>query len=437
MDLAINQIDLKNSIINKSTILYVEDEDILREEISGLLQDFFEKVYTASNGEEAFEIYEKNTSSIDIVLTDINMPKMNGIQLLSKIREKDFNLPVLICTAFNEPKILIESIKLNVSDYIIKPVQMITTLKVCNKILVNRNNELLIKKQLKELEDFKSILEDENYMIETNLEHKIIHVNSLICKTSGYTEEELLGQEISILKHPDTSKDLFENLLNTINSGNIWKGKVKNLAKDGSAFYTKATILPIFDENKNIIKFLSTGVLITQEEEEKQNLKRLILQQKGEKLKYEIEVQKRVQNEVNAALSNTGNKKDEQNKQLVQLVNDLDGEIKRLRNKNIDNNSRVITSEKKLQETMTRFDNMQIAYQEKISGMNSTIQVLAKKFEDLIKKSKTTAEKLDKSQKSIAVLQGYIDDYRKKIADLEDVILSYEKELKEAKSYKY
>ncbi len=437
MDLQASQIDLKNSIINKSSVLYVEDEEILREEISNLLQGFFKKVFTASNGEEALEIYEKNSDEIDILLTDVNMPKMNGIELVTKVREKDSNLPIIICTAFNDAEVLLKAIKLGVSDYIIKPIQMITTLKVCNKILTTRNNELLIKKHVKELEDLKSVLEDENFIIETDLEQKITYVNALTCKASGYTAEELIGQKNNILKHPDTSKDFVENLWNTINAGNKWQGKIRNLAKDGSTFYTKTTILPIFDENGKIIKFLSTGILITAEEEEKQNLKRIILQHKGEKLKVENTIQQRVEDEVKKILASTGNEKEAQNKKLIQLVNDLDAEIKRLRNKNIDNNSRVITSEKKLQETMVRFDNMQIAYQEKISGMNSTIQILAKKFEDLIKKSKLTAEKLDKSQKSITILQGYIDDYRKKIADLEDVISSYEKELKESKSYKY
>ncbi len=437
MDLQASQVDLKNSIINKSTVLYVEDEEILREEISSLLDGFFQKVLTASNGEEAVEIFEKNIDEIDIVITDINMPKMNGIELTSQIREKSPDLPILICTAFNDSEILIKAIRLNVSDYIIKPIQMITTLKVCNKILTVRNNELLIKKHLKELEDLKSVLEDENFIIETDTEGKITHVNSLICKASGYTEDELVGQNNSILKHPDTSKDFVENLWTTINSGKKWQGKIRNLAKDGSTFYAKTTVIPIFNENEEIIKFLSTGILITAEEEEKQNLKRLILQQKGEKLKVENSIQQRVEDEVKKLLASSGNEKDAQNKKLIQLVNDLDGEIKRLRNKNIDNNSRVITSEKKLQETLTRFDNMQIAYQSKISGMNSTIQTLAKKFEDLIKKSKLTAEKLDKSQKSITILQEYIEDYRKKIADLEDVISSYEKELSESKSYKY
>ncbi|PLY11433.1 MAG: hypothetical protein C0626_02395 [Arcobacter sp.] len=437
MDLQASQVDLKNSIINKSTILYVEDEEILREEISSLLDGFFQKVFIASNGEEAFEIYKKNIDEIDIVITDINMPKMNGIELISKIREINSTIPVLVCTAFNDAEIIIKAIRLGVNDYIIKPIQMITTLKVCNKILTNCNNELLIKKNLKELEDLKSVLEDENFIIETNLDGNIIHVNSLICKASGYEESELLGQHNNILKHPDTSKDFIENLWTTINNGNKWQGKVRNLAKDGSTFYTKTTIIPIFNEDEEIIKFLSTGMLITAEEEEKQNLKRLILQQKGEKLKVENSIQKRVEDEVKKMMASSSGEKEAQNKKLIQLVNDLDGEIKRLRNKNIDNNSRVVTSEKKLQETMTRFDNMQIAYQGKITGMNSTIQTLAKRFEDLLKKSKSTSEKLEKSQTSITILQGYIDDYRKKIADLEDVITSYEKELSQSKSYKY
>lgn len=437
MDLSASEVDLKNSIINKSTILYVEDEEILREEITSLLSGFFEKVYVASNGEEALKIYEEHTSEIDILFTDINLPKMNGMELIAKIRENNSELPILVCTAFNDAEILIKAIRLAVNDYIIKPIQIITTLKICNKILTNKNNELLIKKHLKELEDLKSVLEDENFIIETDLDQNITYVNSLICKASGYTEDELIGQKNSILKHPDTSKDFIENLWETISSGEKWQGKIKNLAKDGSTFHVKTTIIPIFDENQKIIKFLSTGILITAEEEEKQNLKRLIMQQKGQKLKYENELQKRIDEEVKKVLSLAGNERDAQNKKLVQLVNDMDAEIKRLREKNIDNNSRVFTSEKKLQETLTRFDKMQIAYQEKISGLNTTIQTLAKRFEDLIKKSKLCSEKLEKSQTSIVILQGYIEDYRKKIADLEDVIESYEKELKEAKSKKY
>lgn len=433
MDTTQSQIDLKNSILQKSTVLYAEDEDILREEISALLKDFFKEVIVASNGEEALKLYHENKEKVQIIITDINMPKMNGIEFISKVRSENFEIPVLITTAFNDSEILVKAIRLNVSDYIIKPIQIITALKICNRVLTNRNNELLVQKQIKELEDIKLVLEEDNFIIETNLDGKITYVNSLICKVSGYEKEELIGQKNSILKHSDTSKDFTKKLWTTINNGEKWHGKIKNRSKNGDAFYVKTTILPIFDENGEIIKFLSTGILITAEEEEKQQLKRLILQQKGEKLKVEHEMQKKISEEVQKVLSNNSSQKDIQNQKLIALVNDMDVEIKRLREKNIDYNSRVLTLENKTQETLTRFDNMQIGYQKKITGMNSTIQLLAQKCEDLMKKNKTYSEKLEKAQTSIKVLQGYIDDYRKKIADLEDVIAAYEKELKERK----
>ncbi len=430
MDITTNQIELKNSILKKSTLLYVEDEEILREEISTVFESFFEKVFLASNGEEALEIFKNKQKDISILITDINMPKMNGMELISKVRELDKEIPILVCTAFNDSEILLRAIKLNVNDYIIKPIQMITSLKICNKILTNKNNELLIKKQVKELQDLKAILENENFIIETSLDSKIEYVNDLMCNISGYSKEELIGQTNNILKHPDTSKEFIANLWNTISSGKTWHGKIKNLAKDGTTFYVKTTILPIFDEKQNIIKYLSTGFLITAEEEEKQNLKRLILQQKGEKLKYEHEIEKRVEEELKKSINASIDAKNNQNQKLIALVNEMDEEIKRLRHKNLDNNSRVLTSEKHTKETQDRFDNMQIAYQEKIVGLNNTIHILAKKCEDLIKKSKINSEKIDKAQKSIVVLQGYIDEYRKKISDLEDVIASYEKDLK-------
>lgn len=433
MDLSTNQIELKDSILKKSTLLYVEDEDVLREEISTVFESFFAEVILASNGEEALEIFKNRQKDIDILITDINMPKMNGMELIANIRKIDNELPILVCTAFNDSEILIRAIKLNVNDYIIKPIQMITTLKICNKILTNKNNELLIKKQVKELKDLKSILENENFIIETSLDGKIEHVNDLMCNISGYTKEELIGETNNILKHPDTSKEFISNLWNTISSGKTWHGKIKNLSKDGSTFYVKTTILPIFDENQNIIKYLSTGFLITAEEEEKQNLKRLILQQKGEKLKYEHEIEKRVEEELKKSINASLDAKNNQNQKLIALVNEMDEEIKRLRHKNLDNNSRVLTSEKYAKETQDRFDNMQIAYQEKITGLNNTVHILAKKCEDLIKKSKISAEKIEKAQKSITVLQSYIDEYRKKISDLEDVIASYEKDLQTKK----
>jgi PAS domain S-box-containing protein len=61
----------------------------------------------------------------------------------------------------------------------------------------------------------------------------ITYVNELFCEVSGYTQQELIGQNHNILTYPDVSKSFFKKMWNTISAGDTWKGKVKNQTKDG------------------------------------------------------------------------------------------------------------------------------------------------------------------------------------------------------------
>ena len=91
----------------------------------------------------------------------------------------------------------------------------------------------------------------------TDLDGNIIYVNQKFCEISKYTEAELMGQNHRILNsgfHPDA---LFEEMWQTISSGNMWRGEVKSKAKDGSYFWQDSIILPVFDESENIIRYFS------------------------------------------------------------------------------------------------------------------------------------------------------------------------------------
>ena len=423
-------VDLKNSILQKSTILFVEDEDTLREEITGIFNGFFKEVLSAPNGKIGLEIYNTRKDDIDIIITDINMPEMNGIEFMTNIRARDMDIPILICTAFNETDSIIQAIKLKVDDYILKPVQMITTLKIIHKILSDRHNILLVKKHAKELENYKAIFDQENLIIETNLEGEIIYVNDLMCEASGYTKKELIGQKNSFLKHPDTTRMLAQELWNTIKMGQPWNGKIKNLAKDGSTFYVKTSIIPIFDENEEIVKYMSTGFLITSEEEEKQTLKKFIMQQKSEKVKSEHDIQARINQEVNIALKQAKLQEKENNQKLIELINDLDNEIKRLRQKHTDDNSRILTLEAKLKDANMKLENMQAGYQDRIDNLHHSSKYATSQFDSFKKKNMILENKLETAQETIQTMQKYIDGYRHKIEDLENIIAEYEEEIK-------
>jgi len=107
--------------ISKYTLLYVEDDSFISEMVMDYLSDFFHTIYLAVDGVEAFNIYKEKKPNI--IITDIKMPKMNGLELTSKIREIDSNIPILITTAYTTTDYLLEAVELNLVKYLIKPIE--------------------------------------------------------------------------------------------------------------------------------------------------------------------------------------------------------------------------------------------------------------------------------------------------------------------------
>ncbi len=102
-------------------ILYVEDDEIIMEQAKLSLEKIFKKVYTACDGEAGFNIFKNNQSNIDVIITDIKMPKVDGIQMCLQIRELNKDIPVLITSAYSDREYLMDSIEIGVNSYIKKP----------------------------------------------------------------------------------------------------------------------------------------------------------------------------------------------------------------------------------------------------------------------------------------------------------------------------
>jgi len=110
---------MKNDFSNL-TILYVEDDTIIRDNAISYLENYFKAVFEAQDGEEAFEIYEEERP--DIIITDIEMPKLNGLELARKIRKKDKTTPIIIATAFTDTSYLLQAVELQLIKYMTKPI---------------------------------------------------------------------------------------------------------------------------------------------------------------------------------------------------------------------------------------------------------------------------------------------------------------------------
>ena len=103
-------------------LLYVEDNVDSREMTAMVLEDFFDDIVIAVNGEDGYEKFLDN--DIDVIITDLNMPKMGGLEMVEKIRSLDPNIPVLVLSAHNETEFLSKSEALHVDGYLLKPIDL-------------------------------------------------------------------------------------------------------------------------------------------------------------------------------------------------------------------------------------------------------------------------------------------------------------------------
>ncbi len=94
-------------------------------------------------------------------------------------------------------------------------------------------------------------------MSETDLKGIITKVNDVFCEMSGYTEEELIGQPHSIIRHPDVPGGVFKDMWETIQAGRGWSQIVKNRRKNGDYYWLRANVGPITDDDGNITGYIS------------------------------------------------------------------------------------------------------------------------------------------------------------------------------------
>jgi len=203
------------------TILYVEDEDDVRDGYSRALSRVSKKLYTAENGLIGLELYKKYAP--DIVISDIRMPVMNGLEMVKSIKEIDVDANIIFTTAHSESSYLLEAIELQVDGYLLKPVQKRAMLELIEKI---SKNITLEKENIEQRAILQHIIDSENSLsVITDLKNISFASKSFL---------KLFGLEkISELNHK------FESLLDIVAQSNtlVNKENIINSMKKGYSLY--------------------------------------------------------------------------------------------------------------------------------------------------------------------------------------------------------
>ncbi|MDR1614875.1 MAG: response regulator [Campylobacteraceae bacterium] len=131
-------------ILAKSSILLIEDEEYLRKSFKKVLKLWVCEVYEAKDGEEGLKAYEKYYPNI--IITDIRMPKMNGLDFIETIRQTNKNIPIVVTSAYADKDYLLKSIKLLLIEYLLKPIQekdLVKVLSSCAAKLSENSDEYI------------------------------------------------------------------------------------------------------------------------------------------------------------------------------------------------------------------------------------------------------------------------------------------------------
>lgn len=120
------------------TILYAEDDSDMLNSYANYLETLFQDVYKANDGLEAYKLYKKHLP--DILLLDISMPEIDGLTLSQKIREHDTFVKIILLTAHGDQEKLLSAVKLNLVDYLLKPIKRGHLLEVLTQAVQEHKN---------------------------------------------------------------------------------------------------------------------------------------------------------------------------------------------------------------------------------------------------------------------------------------------------------
>ncbi len=235
-------------------ILYVEDDLSARDEVAFMLETYAGELIVASDGKEGLALFKEHKP--DIVITDIQMPNMNGIEMATAIRKEDPDIPIVLTTAFNDSEYLFKAIELNITVYETKPIDLKRLLMKIGSIAKQLYSDSERRQMQFLLEEYQKAIEESTYIVYIDSSGKIVNMNERLADVLQTTSEEYREQELCRFLMPEREMEI-ESLKKSINNAEEWNGElIYRRIGSFSEKYFKATMIPMKHMGDAKIRFL-------------------------------------------------------------------------------------------------------------------------------------------------------------------------------------
>ncbi len=283
-------------MLSKITLLYVEDEADILEEVEFFLKKKLKHVYTASNGEEGLVSFREHRP--DIIVTDIQMPKLDGLGMIKQIREEDPDIPIVITSAYNESDFLLRAINMGVDSYLLKPIDLAELMRKIDKLveparlrkdLLKRNDDLYdMTVRLEDDVVYRTLrLEKERNLIKTIIDaipasiswkdSKFVYQGanlSFLKENALLDDKALIGKSDRDLHHKEQADKYYEDDKDIIRSKQARIGYEESQHHtDGSTSYFLTSKVPLINEQREAEGVVWIAQDITEQKEAALRLK--------------------------------------------------------------------------------------------------------------------------------------------------------------------
>ena len=314
-----------SNILSNLRVLYAEDDTETREELQSILELYVAELYIAKNGREGLDLYKKYFP--DIVITDIQMPEMNGLSMAADIRVLNSQQPIIILSAYNDVEYLFRALELGIQHYITKPISIE---RLLNK-LAELTERMQLLKQVEEnrrlLEQYKMLVDEKAIVVKTDKNGNIIYMNQQFCEISGYSEAELLGQYYLFSLDEDGQQDVLNDIKQSLEKNNKWQGILKKRAKSGCIYVVDVTLVAIIDALNKVSEFVALMVDMSEVYEKFERLSLNLKQDLSEQKHYLQEYERAFELGTSLCIINTDGQIISANKNFSATLNYTPGEL--------------------------------------------------------------------------------------------------------------